>query len=120
MPDVSGLVKKTDYNAKISRTEKKYFTTSNYNKFTKEILNVQIKEKSLVDKSDISNLVQNSNLNAKLAALLTKAESKPEQDTIVKLRVSDSSSFLSKSHFEDDYMKNYLVFKPVLRYFKKS
>ena len=31
IPDVSGLVKKTYYNAKISDTETRYFTTSDYN-----------------------------------------------------------------------------------------
>ena len=37
MPDVgrnAGLVKKTDYKVKISAIEKKYFTASDYNKFT--------------------------------------------------------------------------------------
>ena len=49
IPDVSGLVKKTDYDAKISDIEKKYFTTSDYKKLTKEILDAIIKEKKLVD-----------------------------------------------------------------------
>lgn len=35
--DVNGLVKKADYNAKISGMRKKYFTTSDYHKFTKDI-----------------------------------------------------------------------------------
>ena len=34
IPGVGGLVKKTDYNAKISDTEAKYFNVSDYNKFT--------------------------------------------------------------------------------------
>ena len=46
--NVSGLVKK-DYDAKIWVIGKKYFTTSDYNKFTKEILDEKIKEKKLVD-----------------------------------------------------------------------
>ena len=37
-PDVSGLVKKTDYNAKISDIETKYFTAFDYNKFKGEML----------------------------------------------------------------------------------
>ena len=45
IPDVSGLVKKKDYDAKISDIEKKYFTNSDHNKFTKEILYEKIKEK---------------------------------------------------------------------------
>ena len=33
IPDVNNLVKKTDYDAKISHIVAKYFTTSDYNKF---------------------------------------------------------------------------------------
>ena len=36
--DVSNLVKKTDYNAKITEIESKYITTVDYNKFTKDII----------------------------------------------------------------------------------
>ena len=39
----------------------------------KKILDVKIKGKELVDKSDISNLVKNSDLKTKLATLATKA-----------------------------------------------
>ena len=41
--DVSSLVKKTVYNAKLSDTEKKCFATSDYNKFTYEVLHAKIK-----------------------------------------------------------------------------
>ena len=37
------------------------------------LLDAKSKEKGLVDKSDISNLVKNSDLKAKLATLATKA-----------------------------------------------
>ena len=50
--DVSPLVNKTDYNAKISDVEKKYVTISGYNKFKKD------KRKKIVDKSNISNLIK--------------------------------------------------------------
>ena len=56
IPNVSDLVKKTNYDVKISDFESKYFTTSDYSKFTGEILNAKIKEKELVDKYDISGL----------------------------------------------------------------
>ena len=62
MPDASGLVKKTGYDAKMLDIEKKNFTASDYNKFTKEILHAKIKETDLVDKSYISNLVKSSDL----------------------------------------------------------
>ena len=81
---------------------KKYFTTSDYNKCTSKILDAKIKEKVLANKSNISNLVKNSDLNTKLTALATKAELKVEQDKIMKLQAFDSNCFRGKSYFEDD------------------
>ena len=57
IPDASGLVKKTDYDAKTTEIEGKYFTTSDYNNFTSDILDAKIKQKELVNISNISNLV---------------------------------------------------------------
>ena len=39
------LAKKTNYNAKISDVEKKYFTTFDYNVFMNDILDAKIKQK---------------------------------------------------------------------------
>ena len=44
---VSDLVKKTDYVAKISEIDEKYVTTSDYNKFLKEIFDARIKQEEL-------------------------------------------------------------------------
>ena len=52
IPGVSNLVRKTDYNTKTSDIKAKYFTTSDYKKFTKEILDAKMKERELVDKFD--------------------------------------------------------------------
>ena len=60
-PDVSGLVKKTVHNAEISGIEAKHFTTFDYNKSTRQIIKMKIKETCLVDKSSVSNLVKSSN-----------------------------------------------------------
>ena len=65
-PDVSGLVKKTDYKAIISDIETTYFTSSDYNKFTREILETKIQEKGLTEKSIISYLVKSSSLKKNL------------------------------------------------------
>ena len=111
------MVKKTNYNSKISDIAKKYFTSSDYNKFTKKILDGKIIERGLVDKSDISNLVKNSDLNKKLVALTAEVELKAEQDKIVKLQAFDSSLFLEKSNSEDDGTQNCLLFQSVSRYF---
>ena len=35
-----------------------------------------------------------------------------------KLTTFDSSYFIGKSHFEEDGTQNYLVFQPIVRYFK--
>ena len=58
---------------KISAIEKKYFTTSDYNKFTNNILSGKItKQLNKCDKSDISGFVNNTDLNEKIKALATK------------------------------------------------
>ena len=70
IPDISNLVKKTDYDAKILDIKCKYFSTADYNKFT----NKKIKQKQLVNKSNIGVFINNSDLNKKVATLATKAE----------------------------------------------
>ena len=109
--NVRGLVKKTDYDAKISNIVGKYITTSNDNEFTSDILDVKIKQKELVNKSNISNLVKNSDLNTKLAKLATKAELKAKQDKIVKLQAFDSSNFHDKNFFTDEGIQNIFFIK---------
>ena len=42
IPNVKNLVKKADYDAKISEMENTYFTTSDYNKFTSNALGAKI------------------------------------------------------------------------------
>ena len=84
--NVCGLVKKTDYDAKILEIEVEHITTSNYNKFTSDTLDGKIKQKELVNKC-ISDLVKHSGLNTKLATLATKTELKAEQDKILKLQM---------------------------------
>ena len=53
-----------------------------------QALDSRIKKK-LVHKSDISNLIGNSDLNTKLGIRATKAELTAEQDKIVKLEAFD-------------------------------
>ena len=60
---------------------KKYFTASDYNKFTLDIIDTKIKEKGLVDKSADSGFINNADLNKKVAILAAKAEPKAEQYT---------------------------------------
>ena len=78
--NVSNLVKKTDYDWKISDIESKYFTTSGYNKLTNEIIDNKIKEKQLAKKSDFYGFTNNTNLGQALATIATKAGLKKEQE----------------------------------------
>ena len=54
-----------------------------------------------------------------MATLATKAELRAEKDKTIKLQEFDSSCFRDKTHFENDGTQNYIIFKPVYRYFKK-
>ena len=76
--------------------QEKCITKLDYKNFTKEIFGAKIKEKGLVDKSDISNLVKIFDLNTKFATLTAKAELKSEQDKIVKFEAFDSSYYCGK------------------------
>ena len=109
-----------DYDTKISDIESKYITTSNYNKFTKNVVDISIKSKSLVDKSYIAGFINNAELDKKkVATLALKAELKAEQDKIIRLQAFDSSYFRDKNHFENDGTQSYLIFQPMYKYFKK-
>ena len=80
------------------------YQTLEINLLTKSIDYNSITSKSLVDKS-ISEFINNSDLDRKLATLATKAELKDEQDKIIKFQAFDSSYFRGKSHFEEDGTK---------------
>ena len=72
VPDVSNLVKKTDYNTKISELEKKltdhnhdkYITTPEFNKLTAENFAARLKQANLVTKTYFDDKLKN--LNKKL------------------------------------------------------
>ena len=62
MLGVSGLIRKTNYDAKILEIDEKYITTSDYNKFRKDIIDGEMKQKELANKSDNSYLIRKSDL----------------------------------------------------------
>ena len=62
------------------------------NEFIGEIIDAKIKEKALLDKSDICEFKDNSDLDKKIETLAPKAELKADQYKIVKLE-----SFLTSS-----------------------
>ena len=100
----------------MSDFEEKYFTTFDYNKlFTKDAIDVKIKQKELVNKSGTCNLAKNSDLDKNIESLATKAELKAQQDEVVTLETNDFSYFLSKNIFTEDCSQNMFVYQPTFR-----
>ena len=58
-------------------------------------------------------MINNAELNKKVAALATKAKLKAEQDKILKLQALDLFDFKGKNHFEDGGTQICLIFQPV-------
>ena len=79
--DVTDLVKKTDYDAKISDIKSRFINVADYNEFTTDIVGNKVKSEGLVGKYAITEFIKNANLDKKkVAALATKAELKAEHD----------------------------------------
>ena len=112
------LSKKFDYDEKILGIEGKYFTTSDNNDFTNNMLNAKIKVKELVNKSDISEFKKNTYLNENIEILATKAELKAEQDKLIKLQIHDLSYFLRRNVLDVDGFQNMLVYQTNILYIR--
>ena len=56
--------------------ESKCITTASFNKFTKDIVDNNIKSRNLVDKSTIAGFINSAELDTKVATLATKVELK--------------------------------------------
>ena len=68
-------------------------------------------------------MVTKTDFGAKLSSFNRKiAENKTKpllvQNELNNLKTFDSSYFIGKSHLEEDGVQNYLVFQPLIRYFK--
>ena len=92
MPDISTLIKKSDYDTKIGEIENKYVSNTGFG-----------------SKLAQANVITKRKNYAKIIEL---------ENNIKKLQTFDSSYFKGKSHFEEDGVQNYLVFQPMARYFK--
>ena len=124
IPNISSLVKKkktTEYNTKITETEKKltdhnhdkYITTLEFNTLADDVFNARLAQANLIKKLDF---------DAKLSSLDRKITSNKSKHLLIenewkKLKTFDSIYFRGKSHFEDG-TQNYLVFQSIKRYFK--
>ena len=102
IPDTGSLVKKPDYDTKISELEKKvtdhdhdkYITSFEFNKLTAENLAARLAQANLITKTDFHNKLINLNKKTnsnKTKHLIVENESK-------KLQTFDSSYVRGKSH----------------------
>ena len=122
MPSVSNLVKKADYDTKISELEKKitdynhnkYITTPEINTLTASIFNARLVQEHLITKTDFD--AKLSSLNRKITA--NKTKHLLVENELKKLKTFDSSYIIDKSYFEEDGTQNYLVFQSINRDFK--
>ena len=122
IPSVSNLVKKTDYNSKITEVENKlnnhnhdkYITAPEFNKVAADAFNARIAQANLITKTDFDSRF--SSLNRKIMA--NKTKHLLVENELNQLKTFDSSYFIGKSHFGEDGTQNYLVFQPIIRYFK--
>ena len=122
IPHVSNLVKKTDYNTKVTETENelnnhnhdKYITTSEFDTLAADVFNVRLAQANLITKTEFD--AKFSRINRKITE--NKTENVLVKNQLNKLKTFDSSYFIGKSHFEEDGTQNYLVFQPIVRYFK--
>ena len=115
-------LKKTDYSKKITGIENKlkihnynkYIDNAEFNKLAVDVFNTRIAQANLITKTDFHAKLSSLSKNItqyKTKHLLVESELK-------KLKTFYSGYFIRKSHFEEDGTQNYLVFRPIYRYFK--
>ena len=92
VPDISTLIRKSDYDTKIAEMESKYVSNTGFDW-----------------KLAQANVITKRNFDAKIIEL---------ENNIKKLQTFDSSYFRGKNYFQEDGTQNYLVFQPIIRYFR--
>ena len=122
--DVSSLVKKKDYNTKISEIENKvndhnhdkYITTPEFNTLAADVFIARLATQT--------DLIRKPDFDSKLMEIsdrVTKNKTKHlmVENELKKLQKFDAVYFRCESHFEEGGTQNYLVFQPMYRYFKR-
>ena len=95
MPNISNLVKKTDYSTKITKLEKKltnhnhgkYITTPEFNTLAASVFNARLAEANLITKTDFNTKL--SSLNRKITS--NKSKHLLVENELKKLKTFDSS-----------------------------
>ena len=75
---------------------------------------MRLEQANLITKTEFYSRL--SSLNRKVTA--NKSKHLLIENELSKFKTFDSSYFTGKSHFEEDGTQNYLVFQPIIRYFK--
>ena len=94
MPDISTLIKKSEYDTKIKEIESKFVINTGFD-----------------SKLARANVITKRNFDAKIIEV---------ENNIKKLQTFDLSYFRGKNYFDEDGKQNYLVFLPIFRYFKTN
>ena len=116
------MVKKTDCDTKVTEIENKrnnhnhvkHITTPEFNTLAADVFNARL---------SWPHLVRKIGFDAKLASFNRKITENKTKHVLVeyelkKLKTFYVSYFIGKSNFEEDGTQNYLVFQPIIRYFK--
>ena len=105
------MVKKTDYDAKVTKIKNKlnnhnhdkYIDTQEFNKLAADVFNARIAQANLIPKTDFDDKL--SNLNRKITS--NKAKHVLIENELKKPKTFDSSYFIGKNYFEEDGAQNY-------------
>ena len=134
--NVSNLIKKTNYNTKISEIENKintdhdhdkYITTQEFNKLTLECFTARLKQSNLASKGDIANFVKKTNFDNKLNDVtsnknglseLSKKVKALSTKKLTKNLINKFSILNGAKYFSSGIFQNYLVFIPAKKYIK--
>ena len=114
IPNITGFVKKTDYNTKITDIENvlnnhnhdKYVATSQFNTLAANAFNARLAQANLITKTDF---------DAKLSSLNRKITANKRKHFLN----DDLNYYRGKQYFDEESGKqNYLVFLLMRKYFK--
>ena len=91
----------------------KYITTPEFINLAACVFNARLSEVNFVSETIFDNTA--SSLDSKTAE--NKTKSKSIENEFKKLKTLDLSYFIGKNYFEEDGIRNYLVFQPLNKYF---
>ena len=116
------MVKKTNYNTKITEI-KKTLTDQNHDKHITPPYFNALAADSFNERLAHANVITKTDFDAKLSSFTRKITVNETKNLLVenelhKSEIFDSIYFIGKSHFKEDDTRNYLVFQPISRYSK--